>query len=167
MLGYLLGIPLMILLAVLQSSVVSEITLLEGQLDLILVTTVAWSLAGRSKDAMVLGLIGGLLLDLLSGMPFGSTAIIYVGVLFLTSLLEGQFWGGHLLLPPAITLLASLLVYSYQLGMLYILGRQVSLAYALPRVVLPSTLLNILFALPVYHLLTSLFHRLFPAEVQI
>jgi len=167
MLSYLIGIPLLAVLAVLQSSIVSQIGLLEGHLDLILVTTIAWSLAGRANDAMILGLIGGLILDLLSGMPFGSTAIVYVGVLYLVSLLEGQLWGGHMLLPPAIALFASLVVYAYELGVLYIMGRQVPLSYAIPRVILPSALLNLLFALPVYHLMSSLLNRLYPAEVQI
>lgn len=165
--SYLFGVPTLLLLAVLQSTVFSQIGFLEGRPDLILTGLIAWSLAGRANEAMVFALLGGIFLDLLSGGPFGATAIIYVIALYFISLLEGQFWKDHFLLPPAVTLLTSLLVYAYNLSILFLIGRQVSLNYALPRVIFPGTFLNLLLALPAFHLMSSLQRRWFPSEVEI
>lgn len=165
--SYLLGVPTLLLLAVLQSTVFSQIGFLEGRPDLILIGLIAWSLAGRANEAMIFALIGGIFLDLLSGAPFGATSIIYVLSLYMISLLEGQFWKDHFLLPPAITLLTSLLVYAYNIGILFLIGRQVPLEYALTRVIFPGTFLNLLLALPTFHLMSNLQQRWFPSEVEI
>ncbi|MBN2556060.1 MAG: rod shape-determining protein MreD [Anaerolineales bacterium] len=167
MMSYIIGVPTLLLLAVLQSTVFSQIGFLDGQPDLILVILIAWSLAGRADEAMVFALIGGVFLDLLSGTPFGATSIIYVAALYMISLVEGKFWKGHFLLPPAITLFTSLVIYAYSLGVLFLIGHQVDLSYALARVILPGTFINLLLALPAYHLMSNFQERYFPSEVDI
>ena len=54
------GLPILAALAVLQSTVLAQFTLLDGRADLILVVVLCWAMAGRGQDAMVWALIGGL-----------------------------------------------------------------------------------------------------------
>jgi rod shape-determining protein MreD len=163
----LIGIPLMVILAVLQSVIVNDLTLLDGRPDLVLLAVVAWGIGVRPRDSMVWALIGGLSLDLLSDLPFGVTAINLVLIAYLISFSEGRFWESHILMPMAVTLLASLLFHMLSLIIVWLLGKQIDLGMAVIRVVLPSTFLNIVLALPATQLAKSLGQRIYPPEVKI
>ena len=164
---YLIGIPLLMVLAVLQSSVFSQLTLLDGRPDLVLLAVLSWSLTGRHVEAMLLGMIGGLFLDLLSGLPFGSHAIILVLVIYLVASFEGRFWEAHLLMPLSVSLIASLVFYGLEIGTILLTGGSFDPAYAMTRIVLPSTFLNLILVLPASQLAEGLRNRLYPPEVEI
>jgi rod shape-determining protein MreD len=165
--AYLAGIPILLVLAVLQATVLSNLRLLDGTPDLIFLAVVAWALTGRPRQAMTGALIGGLLIDLLSGLPLGATAIILVVVVYLVSLTVGRFWEAHLLMPLTTVLWSSLLYHGLSLATLLALGRSIDLAFAVSRVILPSTFLNLLLALPAAQAASSLGDTLYPPEVEI
>jgi rod shape-determining protein MreD len=164
---YLIGVPLLALLAVFQSAVLSHLNFLDGRPDLVLLAVVGWSLTGRTEEAMIWGVIGGLFLDLLSGLPFGSSAIILVLVALMVSLSEGRFWEAHLFMPLSVTLVASLIFYGLGMVTVLLIGRELDMSYALTRIVLPSTFLNLILALPASQLAAGLRDRIFPPEVEI
>lgn len=163
--AYLVGLPLLALLAMLQSAVFAHLRLLDGRPDLVLLAVVGWGLAGRGTEAMIWGLCGGLLLDLLSGAPFGISAISLVLTAYLLSLLEGRLWGMHPLLPPAAALLGTALLHGLGLASLLLTGRALDLAAAATRVILPSAFLNVALSLPAAQLAGSLRQALFPEKV--
>jgi rod shape-determining protein MreD len=165
--AYIVGIPILLLLAVVQATVLSNMRLLDGTPDLILLAMVAWALTGRPRQAMAGALIGGLLIDMLSGLPLGATAIIMVIVIYLVSQTAGRFWEAHLLMPLTTVLWSSLLYHGLSLAVLLALGRTLNLGFALSRVILPSTFLNLILALPAAQAASGLAESLYPPEVQI
>ncbi|MGB2894923.1 MAG: rod shape-determining protein MreD [Anaerolineales bacterium] len=165
--AYLLGIPLLILLAILQSTLLGTFQFLEGRPDLILLAVIGWGLAGGSEEAMVWGLVGGLLLDMLSGIPMGTTSVTLIIIGTLVSLYEGRIWETNFLMPLGITLAGSLLFHFMSLGVIMFMGREIDWAYSFSRVILPSTFINLLLALPTAQALKGLRNRLYPPEVEI
>lgn len=165
--GYLFGFPFLGLLAVIQTSVLTHLRLLDGSPDLILLAVLGWALVGMANQALVWGLAGGLLLDFYSGLPVGSTSITLLLIVFLVSLAEGRFWEAHFLMPMSVMLVASFLYHIGQLAALLLIGRSIPLDLALGRVILPSAFLNILLVLPVVQLARSLREVLYPPEVGI
>jgi rod shape-determining protein MreD len=165
--GYLIGLPLMAFLAILQSSLMGHLQLFDGRTDLVLLAVVSWGLAGRSEEALAWGMVGGLFLDLLSGLPFGVSALGLILVAFLVSLMEGRFWEAHLLMPLGVMLFASFFYHLIGILVVLLTGREVSLAFAVGRIVLPSTFLNVALALPASQLAIGLKDRLFPPEVEL
>ena len=164
---YLIGIPLLALAAVVQSTVLARFPVFGGQLDLVLLLALSWTLVGEWQGGMVWGLIGGLTLDVLSGGPFGATAIGLLVVTYLATLSEGRFWRSHVLLPLATALLASVLYHLITLSTLTVTGFSVDWVYSLTRLTLPAVLLNTLFMLPVYALVRVLHAFVHPAPVTI
>lgn len=164
---YVVGIPLLMLLAILQSSLLPYVSMIEGRPDLILLAVVSWGVIGRSEEAMILGLVGGTMLDLVSGTPIGSTGILLVIISFLVSLFEVRFWEAHFLMPLAVTLVASVLFHYMSLGIIWLMGRTIAPQVVTTRVILPSTFLNILLALPAAQSAQALRDSLFPPEVSI
>ena len=66
----LLAFPILGILLVLQSAIFSQIPLLQGTTDLVLLALVAWSLQRRVRTAWQWGIIGGLLVGFVSAVPF-------------------------------------------------------------------------------------------------
>ena len=163
----LIGIPLLAILAILQSVVFNDLTLLDGRPDLILLMVVAWGINGRSREAMVWGLLGGLFLDQLSGIPLGTSAILLILIAYLVSFTEGRFWEANFLMPMGVMMLFSLLFHFLNIVIMWILGKPMDLSFLLARVILPSTFLNLILALPVSQLIRSLTRTIYPPEVNI
>jgi rod shape-determining protein MreD len=163
--AYLLGSLVMVLLAVVQSSLLNRFPFLHGTVNLILVATVSWALTGRVAEAMVWGFCGGLVLDLLSGAPFGVSSVALVVTTYLASLTEGRFWEGHPLAPLGVMAVASLVYFGLTASAVWLSGHPIDPAFALTQVVLPSTLLNVLLALPAAQLAGRLRETWFPPQV--
>jgi len=165
--AYLIGIPLLIVLAVLQTTILADIHFFDGRPDIILLAVIGWGLAGGDRQAMIWGLIGGFLLDSFSALPLGSTSISLILIAFLVSLYSGRVWEANLLMPLGITLVASVLFHLLALGWLFAIGRNIDLPFAFTRVILPSSILNVLLILPAAQLLLGLHRRLYPPEIEI
>lgn len=163
--SYLIGIPLLGLLVALQSSLLGHLQLLDGRPDLVLLAVVAWALTGRGQEAMVLGFIGGMLLDSFSLVPLGWTAVVMVLIAALISYSEGQFWGANPLMQLAAVLAASTVFHLAGMLALLLMGRHLDWSLALSRVLLPSAFLNLLLALPTVQLAEALHNSLFPPTV--
>jgi rod shape-determining protein MreD len=165
--AYLFGFPLLVVLAVLQTTVFADIHFYDGRPDIILLAVVGWGLAGGDRQSMVWGLVGGLLLDAFSGLPLGSSAISLVVIAFLVSLYARRVWEANLLMPLGIAAGATFLYHSLMLVWLLILGRTIDLPFSYTRVILPTMILNMILVLPAYQVLVGLYHRLYPEEIEI
>lgn len=164
---YVIGVPFLALLAVLQSSVLSYLRFLDGRPDLVLLSVVAWGLTGRAREAMAWGFTGGIFLDFLSGLPLGTNSLVLTLIAYLVSFLERRFWEAHLMMPLAVTLIASLIYQFFGLIAIALSGQGIDVSMAIGRVIMPSTFLNLLLALPVTQLARSISQRLNPPEVDI
>jgi rod shape-determining protein MreD len=163
--GLIIGIPLMAVLAIIQSAIISYVPFLQGTPNLVLLGIVSWSLIGRSKEAMILGLLGGVFLDMLSGLPVASTAISLILIAYLVSLLEGGFWESNFFTPLLATLFSTVIFFSLTLLTLLLSGRTIDITTSMARIFLPSLFLNLVLCLPVYHLSGWISNLLSPTTV--
>lgn len=146
--GTVLGSVSMALLGVVQSSLMTRLTFLDGSLNLILLACVTWALTGRVNQAMVWGFVGGLSLDLFSGTPLGVSSLALLASVLLASLTEGRFWEGHPLAPLGVVAVTSLVFHAITAAGVWLAGHPVDPSLALGQVVLPGTFLNVLLAIP-------------------
>jgi len=128
------------------------------QPDLMLLMVISWSLLRGAQEGMIWALIGGIGLDLLSGDPFGTFTVILVVLSLLAGLGELSVFRTHLALPLVATLAATLVYDLFFLLLLYARGCSIAWADSLIKVVLPSTLCNVLLSPLVYKALYWL-HR--------
>ena len=167
MMTFLLGLPVLTLAAVLQSTVLARFHFFGGTLDVVLLITLGWTIAGDWQGGMIWGFIGGLGLDLLSGGPLGLAPFALVLMAYLASLTEGRFWRSHVLLPLATIALGTFGFHGVYLLGLSLTGEAVDWGAGLARVTLPAAVLNAVAMLPLYHALRWLRARVFPAPVTI
>lgn len=162
----LVGLPLLALAAALQSTLLVSLRLLGGTLDLVLLLTLGWTLAGDWEGGLAWGFIGGLCLDLISGGPLGGASLALVLMAYFASLSEGRFWRSHVLLPLATSLLGTLGFHILYLAALTASGHPVDWLTSLTQVTLPALFLNALLIVPIYHGLRGLHGIVYPAQVK-
>jgi rod shape-determining protein MreD len=161
----LVAIPVIGLATMLQTSIVGRINLLNGAADLVLLVLAAWGLQERVRGAWIWGAVSGLLVGFVSGIPWYVYLIGYLVVVGMARLLAHRVWQAPLLAMFTVTLIGTLV-----LQMLTYFERtifEVSLTFNLSfvQIILPSILLNLLLAIPIYALIQDLANRLYPSEV--
>lgn len=162
---FLLGVPLLIFLIMLQTAVVSTLPLLHGTADLVLLVLVAWALQERVPSAIEWGAIGGLMVGGISAAPFWVPLFGYLSAVGLARLLRRRVWQTPLLAMFITTIAGSLAIHIFTWAVLRVQGIPLPILDSLNQVVLPATLLNLLLALPVYALVSDLAQSVYPEEV--
>jgi rod shape-determining protein MreD len=163
----LISIPVLGVLAILQSSLVSRLPLLQGIPDLIMLAIIAWSLQKRVQTAWQWSIIGGLVVGVYSAVPFGVYLVGYGLTTGVALVLRRRVWQVPILAMFLVTFLGTLITQSITLLALRLSGSTIPLWDALNLVTLPSILLNLLFAIPIYAVINELAGWLYPEEIEV
>jgi hypothetical protein len=162
----LLAIPILGLLVIFQSAILSQIFLLHGTADLILLVLVAWSVQERVKTAWHWAVIAALLVSLVTALPLAATLLGYLAVTGTALLLRRAFWQRPLFAMIAGTFAATVIMHAISILALRSLGTPLPLIESLNQITLPSALLNLLLAIPVYGVIGDLANWLYPVEIE-
>lgn len=167
MLATLVAIPLMLLLVVIQSVILSRFELLEGTPDLLLLVVIAWTLQKRVRTAWQWGIIAALINSLYSALPVAVIMLNYLLPVGLTLLLRKRVWQVPILAMFFAVLSGTLISNLVTMVSLTISGNPLSWIDALNLVMLPGLLLNIIFTIPAYALASGLADWLYPETLEV
>ncbi len=151
----------------LQIAIISQLQLLGGSADLILLIIVAWALQEKAKNAWLWGVIGGLLVSFISAVPFFTPLFGYLLVVVFARLLRSRIWQVPILAMLTVTVVGTFGLHIMDVAALFVNGQAVPFRESLDYVTMPSVLLNILLALPVYVLMSDLAKWVYPAEAEV
>jgi rod shape-determining protein MreD len=162
----LIAVPILVVLIMIQSAVLSNIPLLHGTTDLVLVALLAWALQKRVRTAWFWAIIGGLLVGYVSALPFGAVLVGYLLAVGLAIMLKQRIWQVPILAMLVATFFGTLLVNLVVITALRIMDTPISFWEAINLVTLPSVLLNLLVAIPFYALFSDLAKWLYPEPLE-
>jgi rod shape-determining protein MreD len=162
----LIAVPILAVLVMIQSAVLSNIPLLHGTTDLVLLALLAWALQKRVRTAWFWAIIGGLLVGYVSALPFGAALAGYLLAVGLAILLKQRIWQVPILAMLVATFFGTLLVNLVVIIALRIMDTPISFWESINLVTLPSVLLNLLFAIPFYALFSDLAKWLYPEPLE-
>lgn len=164
---YLIGLLLFGILAIIQSTVVSRMPLLKGTADLIMVFMLAWALQERVDTAWQWCLIGGVLISLYTALPFGSLAVAYLACVGIARLLRRRIWKAPFLAMLTATFLGTVVVFMVSMVSRMAEGLVLPYVTLLNLILLPSLLLNLILAVPVYSIMHDMAAWIYPEELEI
>jgi rod shape-determining protein MreD len=164
MIRNLIAFPLLALVIIVQSAVISQMTLLAGYADLMLIILAAWALKADAPSAWLWAILGGVMVSFVSGLPWPVTMLGYLFVVLLAQLLRRRVWQAPLLAMFSVTFVGTLVMDLFTLLVLNLLGTPLPVGDSLGLIVLPSILLNLLFAVPVYAVMRDLAQWVSPAK---
>lgn len=151
-----LTFPLLTGVALIQTTVLSRVSVLGGRPNLMLLVILIWAVVRGIDEGLIWAFVGGLILDLLSGGPLASIALALLAAAYLAgqSLVEGV--GSLTVRVIILTVIGAM---AYHMVLLFILdwsGHSVDWGFSLLRVAGPSVVLNAVLAPFVLPLLTWL-----------
>ena len=163
----LLAIPILGLMVVVQSAIFSQVHLLYGTIDLVLLVLVAWAVQERVTTAWHWGVVAGLLVSLATAVPAYAIIPAYVVVTGVAIYVRRIFYQRPLLGMIIATFLATFVVQTITVAALLINNTPIPLIEAFYLITIPSALLNLLLAVPVYALISDLANWLYPETIEI
>lgn len=158
----LVAVPVILLSVILQSSVISRVYLLSGIADLPLVMLAAWSLQEEVDSAWHWAAATGLLVGFVSGIPLVVPLAGYVAIVLIARIFQRRVWQAPLLAMFSITFLGTIIVSILSLVVLRFAEVPLPISDVLGLLTLPSVLLNMLLAIPVYAVMRDLARWVYP-----
>ena len=128
-----------------------------------MVMLTAWALQNDVDSAWHWAVATGALVGFVSGINWVVPIVGYILVVAMAKMLQLRVWQAPLLAMFAVTFLGTLVMGTLSLISLRILGVPIAIQDALGLLMLPSVLLNMLFAIPMYAVMRDLAHWAYPS----
>jgi hypothetical protein len=167
MLPILISFPILTSLVMFQSAVISRIHLLYGTADLLLLALVAWALQERVTSAWYWALVGGLVITIASAVPPGVLFAGYLVTVAVALLLRRRVWQLPFLAMLVTTFLGTLIIHGFSTIAIIASGTALPVLSSFDLITLPSLLLNLLLAVPMYAIMSDLANWLYPQEIEV
>ncbi len=159
------AVPFLALLAVFQATAAPQIRIASGSVNLLLLCVMSWEQIEARGEGYVWAFIGGIILDLISGGPFGVSILGLLTATFIANQLGGGLFRDRVII-PLVTAVAGTFAYNgVYLIVLRLFGIPIDWVTAITQVILPSALLNMLVSPIVARLMLALHERVKPGGV--
>jgi rod shape-determining protein MreD len=161
---HLVAFPILALAVILQSAIVSRISLLSGYADLTLVIVIAWALQEGVETAWHWAILAGAMSAVVTGLPWAVPLAGFLMAVLVARTLQKRIWQAPLIGMFTVTFLASLFSHLLTFIVINVTGASLPAGDAFSLVTLPSMLLNLLLAIPIFWLMRDLAQWVNPAE---
>lgn len=160
----LISIPVLAFAVMLQTALVSRITLLSGAADLVLMILITWALQEQVKSSWHWAGLAVIMSAFVSATsPIVLILSYFMAVGFSRYVLR-LTWQTPILALFAVTFFSTLFLHIATYFSLYLSGVKMLFGDALALITLPSIFLNLLIALPVHSLIRDLSLWVYPVE---
>lgn len=141
-----------------------HLAILGVKADLVLILVIAWAIRRGVEAGLLWALLGGIAADALSAGPFGVSILAFVAAAVLVGVFGPGMRKASVLLPLALTPLASIVATLVMAIVLALLGRPIFWPVTVALVVLPAAVLNSVVMLLVYPLVAFVDEQLSGVE---
>lgn len=162
--GSLLALPVLFILIVLQTTLVSQMTLLSGCADLILLWLAAWGLQKQVRSTWFWTATAAISIAYISAIPWFVPLLVYPFVTLMAKNINRRIWQSPLVMIFVVTIIGSLVENGLAFVALIFKGMSISLHTAMVEVILPSMMINLLLALPIFTIARDLAQWVYPLE---
>ena len=160
----LISIPVILLLLRLQMTVASKFTILNGFADLLIIWLSAWVVLTKIKHSWLWFLIGAISISLVSAAPWYANVIGYLSILAIGLTIKRRLWQSPLLSFFLVLISGSIIYYLLILLSIRFTGTIIGFMDGISKIILPSILLNLIVATPLYLLARDMSIWLYPQE---
>ncbi|MEJ5202544.1 MAG: hypothetical protein WHV66_09975 [Anaerolineales bacterium] len=148
-----------------QTSIISHLTLLHGSADLVMLVLLAWLLQERVKHGWIWALLSGLLIGFISALPLFVPLFAYIVLYALTRMFQRRVWQMPVMAMLVLTVIGTFIQHFLTIVSLQINGVPIAFSEGIKFVTLPSALLNLILSIPVYVLVVDMAGFVYPEEV--
>ncbi len=169
--GYYLSIPILALAVAYQSSLLPAVVqsvldalfglnLYAGKPDLVLLIVLSWAVQAELEEAIFWAFAGGIMQDLLSVTPVGTSVLALLILVFAINILSRNFYQFGVAFLLIFVVVGTFLQHLVLQVVLAIGGYPLDFTQSLPYFTLPTLLYNVVLVLPLYIVLRRIQKRL-------
>lgn len=158
--GYYIAFPLLALIVALQSSVIPQVRVAGVQPDLVFLIVVLWSANAELEEGVFWAFVGGIMQDLLSITPIGTSTIAMLGAVFAVNLISRQLYRVNLILVMGIITIGTVVYHFVIQFVLTLNGLGLSFFEILTQIVAPTLVYNLVLVIPIYVFLRRIQKRI-------
>ena len=147
---YVLAVILSWFLAVLNVSAMPYVKVLGVTPDFVLILAASWAMVRGQDEALIIVPIAGLLRDLSTSDPIGTSILAFVPIVLLAMAVRVRAVDTEFIPTVVVVATASLVYGVISMAVLSLSGQDIPLGHALLRVVVPSIFVNALFTPIIY-----------------
>lgn len=158
--GNFLSLPILAVAAALQASLMPQIRLLGGAPDLVFLLVLAWAIHAGLEEGVVWAFAGGIMQDLLSAAPTGTSTLGLLLLVFAISGLGQQVYRIGFVLMTGVVLTGTLMQQIVLMLILSLSGFRIEWLTSITYVAAPTMFYNLVLIWPVYWLVRRVQKRL-------
>lgn len=158
------GVLLLLAATLLQITLATRLTLLQGSPDLVLLVLVAWLMLPGYRPDWRWGLVAGLMVGYASALPDWVLVAGYGAGAGICQLLSERIWQVKLFSLFSGALLATLAVHAVTMTYLLVSAQPLNLVDAFNLITIPTMLLNLIFILPLHGIMNEMSKLISPVE---
>jgi hypothetical protein len=147
---HLLSIPVLLILLSIQITISSKFLLLDGFADIILVWLTAWVIQSRVRKSWVWFAVAIAMTAFISAVPWYAIFVSYSVIFLLGYFMKKRLWQSPMLSFFMVLILGSASNYLIQFLVLQIIGSNIPWIDAVQRIIIPSTIVNLIIGFPIY-----------------
>lgn len=159
-----LSLPVMVLAGIVQVTVFSKLHLLAGNVDLIMLIIIVWSLHEYTRYSWVWAISGSLVMTYLSALPLYGYFVIYMLLWVIIWFIKKRVWQMPLIMTLFLTIIGTVAEGAFSLGVLFLQGYLTAdgvISSAIQEIIVPSLIINLIAAFPVYGFFTEIANSLY------
>jgi len=145
-----IGIPTIIFLVILQSTIVSRLNLSFGSTDIVMLVLIALGLQQNTKRTILWFAIGGSMMAIFSAIPLMYPLIPYIIISLIIDYLKKRIWKIPLLLMILVSFVGTVICNSMAFVIISITRVPLPITESINSVILPSVALNIVLGIPIF-----------------
>jgi hypothetical protein len=152
-------------LAVIQKSdEVSRIEYISGYSEIVLIIMEAMHLQAQVRSSWHWALVASIFVGFFSRLPWPVVVLGYLTVVFIAQALQQRVWQAPLLAMFSVIFLGTLFMHLVTFAALRLAGVPLFFDEVVGLITLPSLLLNLLFAIPIYAFMRDLANWVYPEQ---
>lgn len=148
--GYILAFPILFITMMLQMVVINKIPLLYGYADLIVLVIVIYALHPKANHSWFWGLLAAGLYGYVSKLPYLVPIVIFASIIISAQYIKRRIWQMPIIAYIFMVIMASFAMQVLSLVLLKFTGSSLPFMESVNLIIIPSVMLNLLFAIPIY-----------------
>ncbi|MCB9436402.1 MAG: rod shape-determining protein MreD [Anaerolineales bacterium] len=153
---YYVGFPLLLMAAIFDTTLMTLFRFWGGGPNLVLMIIVSWALLVDLRESLPWAVMGGIFRDLLSLVPTGTSALIFVLIVVAIDWLIPKLGWRNLVVPPLVIVAVTVVYDLFVLSVLFIAGRPIFDILGFFYVIVPGLIENAAMVLVIYRTLGGL-----------
>ena len=164
MISVIVSFPIMLILSVIQTVVVSRINIMSGSADIILLAIVSLGVTEEYRNAFIWALVGGIFISFISAMPAAPVITTYLVVAGVTWIVHKGIWQSPILAVLLSSFIATIVKFIIDIIALQFMEINIDLLKTIKMTLAPNLILNLFLLFPIYTLMSDLAKWISPKE---